>query len=232
MSESLQNTRKVNCKKLIVSFSVIGILFALFSQVFFTLDYIIDAADYINIQILMYMTTDLLHAFFIVLTSALLLLYVLFLYKKFNAKIILAISFLLLSYPILTSALNNIIDLLFEGDFEFEYLISDFAFDVLPYLLLWLAAILVLFGVKNKIVYVVALVLSAFPNVYYFMSWVSDISDFCSRIFDDYEEVFEELFDSWCYYLFSPIWYIGSIMVTVSVIVFIVSNNDLISKKS
>ena len=52
------------------------------------------------------------------------------------------------------------------GDFEFEYLISDFAFDVLPYLLLWLAAILVLFGVKNKIVYVVALVLSAFPNVF------------------------------------------------------------------
>ena len=236
MNELSFNSKVVNNKALIIILCAISFVGVLFSKTIF---FIYDLINYYNeytfsISSIIYILEFVLSLFFVLLPCLLLVLYVLFLYKKFSARFILAIVFLSLAFPIASSVLRVLSTAL--SVYEIGYLdmltifgvfAREFVKRCLTCIPLLLSSVLVIFGVKNKILHVFTLGFSLFSYIYFFMQWLVNL------IPDFYElsDWFGNICSQWSYYLGDPIWRLSSITITIAVMVFVVSDNELISKK-
>ncbi|MBR5473075.1 MAG: hypothetical protein IKU82_03705 [Clostridia bacterium] len=256
MNEIIQNERKVKCKILIVALSIIALLVGSLSDLIYLSDWFINGnifstfkyifgsiidfnIDLYLVQTVVYLFFDLTNILITVLPCILIIAYVLFLYKKFSAKFILSIVFLLLLCPMFRSATYLILDIIFSFFFNYGFSYSDLFYylksvliNILPRLPLILAAILVLFGIKLRVVYIIPLLLSAIPAIWWFFSACIEFLKIFVRIFSlDIRELLKELFvyNSWIYG--DIFWGVGLMAITLAVIIFIVANKDFISKK-
>ena len=142
----------------------------------------------------------------------------------------LALSFVSFCYYILDFFIDEVADLIFYENIS-EYLLNDFVLEVLPFVLLLLAAILVLFGIKYRVFYIVPLVFAAFPSIYYFMGCVVSSVDLLTDAFNDFHGAIDSLSESWSYYLVAPVWDICNVLAIVAIIIFVAENSSLLSKK-
>lgn len=240
MSKTLQEPQKVNFKILIIALSVISLLVGSLSDLIYlstwfvgggwfpTFEAVID--DPGQISVYLYFLFDLLDIVITVIPCVLLIAYVLYFYKKFSARFILAVIFLLLLYPAFRSSIYLILNIL-RGYFGgFEYFAQQIFINILPNLPLLVLAVLAIFGVKNKLIYVITLMFSLVSPLYWLLNWFVDLFGAIVDDFGDFEEMFVGLFNNWSYYFGEPLWIISSISIVIAIIVFVVFNNTLISK--
>lgn len=240
MNKTLQEPQKVNFKILIIALSVISLLVGSLSDLIYlstwfvgggwfpTFEAVID--DPGQISAYLYFLFDLFDIVITVIPCVLLIAYVLYFYKKFSARFILAVIFLLLLYPALRSSAYLALNIL-RGYFGgFEYFAQQIFINILPKLPLLVLAVLAIFGVKNKLIYVITLMFSLVSPLYWLLNWFVDLFGAIVDDFGDFEEMFDGLFNNWSYHFGEPLWIISSISIVTAIIVFVVFNNTLISK--
>ena len=231
MSEMLQNERKVNSKVLILIFSILAFVGLVATEILFDIESLISLVEYFSVRQVLHTITSVLETVSYAIPCILLIIYVCFLYKIINSRVILALSFLSFTYTILDFFIDMVADLVVFGTINTEYLFSDVMFEILPFLPLLLATILVLFGIKYRIFYIIPLVFATFPSVYYFMGCVASWVNLLTNVFDDFYGVIDTVTGNWSYYLVAPIWHVCTIIAFVVMIVFVADNVSLLSKK-
>ena len=193
---------------------------------------------------------NLFNKFLAILPSVILLIYVLLLYKKINARFALTAVLLLLAYPVLSGAINLIINPFYNyliysnlifgngilwSNVDFEFVLNIFLtnliqyvfINLLPRLPLLLCVVFVLIGLKKKFAYIVALILSLLaPLLMFFSKLISIILN----DFGDFEDMFEAVVDNLSGLFESSLQMLSIMAIIVAVMIFIIANMNLITK--
>ena len=245
MENTLQNTRKVKCKIVIIALSIIAILVGSLSDLIYLSDWFIDGNIFDIIESLVF-DFDLSYArtiivlFFNVINVAITILpcvfiiaYVLFLYKKFSSRFVLSLVFLLLAYPSFRSIIYfalNIFDVnQYSDSFLVSYFLQQILINILSRLPLLLAAILVLFGIKNRVVYIISLLFALIAPVWWGFSAFIDLVKLIVEDIYFLDSLVRDLLNStWIFG--DMLWGIGLFAIIVATMIFIIANNNLIPK--
>ena len=230
MGEIIQNPRKIRSRVVIMVFSTITLMLGLSAHAGVILKYFncflsgcsLTADACINF------ITVLLNAIIVALPCILLILYAIFLYKKFTSRIILATAFFALLYP----ALYEIVYLIFNYHIIFEelsalaiikYFVEKVLINIIPQLLTLVSFILALRAVKGKAFYIVSLAFSLITPIGWLLIWSKD---FLFSLFKT-----ENILEIWPYYLGRPLSALAFIALITTTMIFVIANSHLIEKE-
>lgn len=256
MENVLQNPRKAKCKVAIIVLSVCALFIGLISNLLSFIGTVFDGLNgnfrYIlelldrggfEISLVRVLLPYFLALPLIVMTllpCILLLLYVLFFYKKFSARLVLSLVFLAFTYYAFTSAIFFVLNIVslsvsLSSDQYYQQLNLRIVFvEILPRLPLILAAILALVGIKNRVVYIISLALALVSPIYLILDSFKNLF-LTFRYSISY--LLNGMFDELIRFAVYRIWDFGDILlgismiaIIVAVMIFVIANNNLITK--
>lgn len=224
MVDTIQS-QKLCCSKSIISFSIIAILLETVCCVGFGYYAIANVFNDISSLYLVFCVASIAEHIFATTPSIILIVYVMFFYKKVKSNLFVGLFYLLLS---IVGFLNIITNTLLNGPAFSEMLSIGFMLDfcqvliiksIIPFLVVGFA----LLGIRKKSIYVIAIIFSS----------VEEISNVCNYVFQ-WQSALDIVFDKFDWFVNYVIFYgeaFARVAIVIAVIIFVVENISFLSTK-